>query len=158
MQLTGVARLGLVQAGFALALYQIAGAVSRPVWGWVADRYLSPADMLATLGFGMAAAALAAASLGPGWPWAGVLGLALLAGATAGGYTGLAYAEYARLGGVRGTEATGLGTAVMFAGVTVLPSAFGATVTAFGGYAMPYSALAALAALAALLLCVPRSP
>jgi len=158
VQLTAVARLGLVQAGFALALYQLAGAVSRPIWGWVADRYLSPANMLAALGFGMAAAALAAASLGPGWPWAGVLGLALLAGATAGGYTGLAYAQYARLGGVRGTEATGLGTAVMFAGVTVFPSAFGATVTAFGGYAMPYGALAALTALAALLLCAPRSP
>ncbi len=40
-----------------------------------------------------------------------------VAGATAGGYTGIAYAEYAHLGGARRTEATGLGTALMFFGV-----------------------------------------
>lgn len=158
VQLTGVVRLGLVQAGFALALYQIAGSVSRPIWGWIADRYLSPTSMLAGLGFGTAAVALAAARLGPAWPWAAVSTLALLGGATSAGYTGLVYAEYARLGGVHGTEATGLGTAMAFAGVTVFPSAFGAAVTALGGYAIPYDGLAAMAALAALLLCGRRSP
>ncbi len=158
VQLTSVVRLGLVQAGFALALYQIAGSVSRPIWGWVADRYLSPTSVLAGLGFGMAAVAMAAARLGPGWPWAAVSTLALLGGATSAGYTGLVYAEYARLGGVHGTEATGLGTAMAFAGVTVFPSAFGAAVTGLGGYAIPYVGLAAMAALAALQLCTRRSP
>jgi MFS family permease len=157
VQLTSVVQVGLVQAGFALALYQIAGSVSRPIWGWVADRYFSPTTMLAALGFGMAGVALAAARLGPGWPWAAVAGLALLGGATAAGYTGLVYAEYARLGGVHGTAATGLGTAMAFAGVTVFPSAFGAAVNALGGYAVPYDGLAVMAALAALLLCVRRS-
>jgi MFS family permease len=157
VQLTGVARLGLVQAGFALALYQMAGSVSRPIWGWMADRYLSPTSMLAGLGFGMAAVTLAAARLGPGWPWAAMAGLAVLAGATASGYTGLVYAEYARLGGTHGTEATGLGTAMAFAGVMVFPSAFGAAVNALGGYAIPYDVLAVMAALAALLLCAPGS-
>ena len=42
--------------------------------------------------------------------------MALLAGCSAGGYTGVAYAEYAALGGARRTEATGLGTAIMFSG------------------------------------------
>ena len=157
VQLTAVVRLGLVRAGFALALYQIAGSVSRPVWGWVADRYLSPNAMLVGLGLGTAAVALAAAHLGPGWPWAAIAGLALLGGATSAGYTGLAYAEYARLGGAQGTEATGLGTAMAFAGVTVFPSAFGAAVTALGGYAIPYYGLAVMAALAALQLCAFRS-
>ncbi len=153
VQLTGVVRLGLVRAGMALAVYQVAGAISRPVWGWVADRWLSPAHMLAVLGFGMAAAALAGGWLGAGWPWIAVLGLAVMGGATASGFTGLAYAEYARLGGVRRTEATGLGTAVMFAGVTLFPSGFGAAVTWLGGYAVPDAALAGLAVLAALPLC-----
>ncbi|HSU07064.1 MAG TPA: MFS transporter [Acetobacteraceae bacterium] len=153
VQLTGIVRLGLVRAGMALAAYQIAGAVSRPIWGWVADRLLSPAQMLALLGFGMAAAALGSGWLGPSWPWAAILGLALLGGATASGYTGLAYAEYARLGGTRRTEATGLGTAVMFAGVTVFPSGFGAAITALGGYVVPDAVLAGLAAVAAVLLC-----
>jgi hypothetical protein len=113
---------------------------------------------MAGLGFGMAGAALAAARLGPGWPWASVLGLAVVAGVTAAGYTGLVYAECARLGGVHGTAATGLGTAMAFAGVTVFPSAFGAAVNTLGGYAIPYDGLAVMAALAALLLCARRSP
>lgn len=157
VQLTSVARLGLVQAGFALALFQIAGSVSRPIWGWVADRYLSPNAMLTGLGFGMAAVALAAGHLSIGWPWAAISALALLGGMTAAGYTGLVYAEYARLGGAHGTAATGLGTAMAFAGVTVFPPAFGAAVNAFGGYAVPYAALAVLASLAALLLCTRQS-
>ena len=53
----------------------------------------------------------------------------------------------------RRTEATGLGTAVMFAGVTLFPSGFGAAVTWLGGYAVPDAALAGLAVLAALPLC-----
>ncbi|MGH7040686.1 MAG: MFS transporter [Acetobacteraceae bacterium] len=152
VQLTSVVRVDLVRAGFALALYQIAGAASRPVWGWVADRYLSPSRMLAVLGFAMAVAALAMGRFGPGWPWAAVLGVAVFGGLTASGFTGIAYAEYARLGGTRRTEATGLGTAAMFAGVMLMPSLFGAAVTAWGGWFLPYVVLAALAAGSALLL------
>ncbi|HVB68121.1 MAG TPA: MFS transporter [Acetobacteraceae bacterium] len=152
VQLTSVVRVDLVRAGFALALYQIAGAASRPVWGWVADRFLSPSRMLAVLGFAMAAAALAVGRFGPGWPWGAVLGVAVFGGLTASGFTGVAYAEYARLGGVRRTEATGLGTAAMFAGVMLLPSVFGVAVTTLGGWFLPYAGLAVLSAGSALLL------
>ena len=48
-----------------------------------------------------------------------------VAGCTACAYTGVAYAEYANLGAARRTEATGLGTAVMFAAVMVVPPLFG---------------------------------
>jgi len=156
VQLTSVARLDLVRAGFVLAIYQVAGACTRPVWGWVADRYLSAARMLALLGFGMAAAACAMGQVGAGWPWAAILIMALISGATAGGYTGVAYAEYARLGGVRRTEATGLGTAAMFAGVMIFPSAFAAVVHVAGGYGWPYVALAVLSAVSAAILCLER--
>jgi hypothetical protein len=87
------------------------------------------------------------------WERIGHGGLALAAGATAGGYTGVAYAEYARLGGARRTEATGLGTAVIFAGVMIFPSVFGAVVKASGGYGYPYLMLAVTAAGCGLLLC-----
>ena len=150
--LTTVAGFDLITAGRALALYQITGAVTRPIWGWIADRWLTPGHTLAVHGFGMAAAAVAAGAFGPDWSHAAVLTVAAIAGSTAGGYTGVAYAEYAHLGGARRTEATGLGTAVMFAGVLLIPSSFGVAVAASGGYALAYSTLAALALGSAVLL------
>jgi MFS family permease len=151
--LTTVAGFDLITAGRALALYQITGAVTRPIWGWIADRWLTPGHTLAVHGFGMAAAAVAAGAFGPDWSHAAVLTVAAIAGGTAGGYTGVAYAEYAHLGGTRRTEATGLGTAVMFAGVLLIPSSFGIVVAASHGYALAYSTLAVLALGSAILLC-----
>ncbi len=152
--LTRAAGFDLVGAGRALALYQISGAVSRPIWGWVADRWVTPGHTLALHGFGMAAAAVAAGAFGMHWNRALVLAVVGLAGCTAGGYTGVAYAEYAHLGGARRTEATGLGTAVMFAGVLLIPPGFGLAVAASGSYAPAYWALATLVLASAVLLCL----
>ena len=84
VQLTGVVGLTLVQAGQILAAYQIAGSLSRPVWGWIADRFITPAQMLAVLGLGMAAASGLTALYAPGWPVWAVMANAVLAGCTAG--------------------------------------------------------------------------
>jgi MFS family permease len=152
VQLTNVAGFDLVHAGRALAIYQIVGAVTRPIWGWIADRFITPGQTLALHGFGMAVSALAAGWFGPGWPGWAIFAVIALAGATAGGYTGVAYAEYAHLGGARRTEATGLGTAIMFAGVLLIPSSFGLAVAALGGYGIAYGTLAVLALVSAFLL------
>jgi MFS family permease len=149
VQLTTTAGFDLVWAARMLAAYQIAGTVSRPVWGWVADRWLTPRHTLAVLGLGMAVAAVLAGRFGPAWSHEAVLVSVLLAGCTAGGYTGVAYAEYAALGGTRRTEATGLGTALMFAAVMLLPPLFGLGVGAAGGYGPPFLALAVVSALSA---------
>jgi MFS family permease len=153
VQLTTTGGFDLVSAGRMLAVYQVAGTVSRPIWGWVADKLLSPSRTLAMHGAGMAAAAIAAGQIAPAWPGWAVLAVAIAAGCTAGGYTGVAYADYAALGGSRRTEATGLGTAIMFAAVMLIPPSFGVAVTAVGGYAIPDIALAVLAAISAALLC-----
>lgn len=145
VHLTRHAGLDLVRAGQMLAAYQLAGTLSRPVWGWIADRFLSPARTLALHGLGMGLAAIAAGQIGPGWSQLGILAVAIAAGVTAGGYTGVAYAEYARLGGARRTEATGLGTAIMFVAVLVLPPIIGALALALGNYAVPYLVLTVLA-------------
>ncbi|HVZ10733.1 MAG TPA: MFS transporter [Rhodopila sp.] len=147
-QLTRIVGLDLVRAGQMLAAYQIAGSASRPVWGWIADRFLSPAQTLGVLGLGMAAAAGLTALYSPGWPSWGIFLNAILAGCTSGGYTGVAYAEYAELGGSRRTEATGLGTAIMFFGGMAVPPLFGASVAALGAYHESYliGAVCALAA------------
>jgi MFS family permease len=148
----------LVHAGWTLAAYQVAGGVSRPVLGWVADRFISPWRLLAVLGLAMCVAALAAARFSPGWqPWE-VVGVCLLAGASASGFTGLAYAEYARLGGSRRTEATGLGSAIMFLGVLIVPPVFGVAAKVLGSFTPSYTALGLMALGAGLLFVrAPRS-
>ena len=152
VQLTTTVGFDLIRSGQMLAAYQIAGSVSRPVWGWIADRHLTPVRTLTVHGLGMAAAAGMAGQFGSGWSSAWVLGVVLLAGCTAGGYTGVAYAEYAALGGTRRTEATGLGTALMFSGGLLIPPMFGASITFFGEWSMTYRAMALLALLAAVLM------
>jgi nitrate/nitrite transporter NarK len=145
VHLTTVVGLGLVRAGQMLALYQIAGSVTRPIWGWIADRFLTPSHTLAVHGVGMAAAAALTGQFGATWPGWAVVAVVLLAGCTAGGYTGVAYAEYAHLGGARRTEASGLGTALMFSGGMLMPPAFAAAITAFGDYGLSYAVAAGLA-------------
>ena len=145
VQLTTVVQMDLVTAGRILALYQIAGSVSRPIWGWIADHFLTPSQTLVVHGVGMAAAAALTGQFGSAWPGWGVVAVAVLAGCSAGGYTGVAYAEYAHLGGARRTEATGLGTALMFAGGMLMPTAFATTIAASGNYGLAYGSMAVLA-------------
>ncbi|HET8995666.1 MAG TPA: MFS transporter [Acetobacteraceae bacterium] len=156
VQLTTTAGFDLVAAARMLAAYQIAGTVSRPIWGWIADTWLTPRQTLVIHGLGMAVAAVLAGYFSAGWSSWAVLGVVLLAGCTAGGYTGVAYAEYAALGGTRRTEATGLGTALMFAAVMSIPPLFGFAVAAAGGYAVPFLALAGLAVISAAVLLLPQ--
>ena len=153
VHLTTVVGFDLVHAGQMLAAYQIAGSVSRPIWGWIADRFLTPAHTLAVHGAGMALAAVLTGQFGPAWPGMAVLAVAVLAGCSAGGYTGVAYAEYARLGGARRTEAAGLGTALMFSGGMLIPPAFGAAITVLGGYGASYMAVALVVVACGLPLC-----
>jgi MFS family permease len=155
VDLTTTVGFTLIQAGQVLAVYQVFGAVSRPVWGWIADRYLTPSHTLAVHGVGMAVCSVLAGRFSPDWPHWAILLVAMAAGCTAGGYTGVAYADYAALGGARRTEATGLGTAMMFAGVTLMPPAFGALVGATGDYEPAYAMLAVLALVGAAMLCLP---
>ena len=152
VQLTSRADFGLVAAGQALALYQICGVISRPIWGWIADKRIPAHRLLVFQGLVMALATIAAGQFGPQWPMVLVLLVCAVAGATASGYTGIAYGEFVRLGGPRRTEATGLGSAAMFAGALVLPSLAAVLVTTSGSYALAYSAVGVMAACAGLLL------
>lgn len=147
--------LSLVTAGWALASYQLAGVIARPILGWVADKIMPARIVLGIQGFVMAAAAVLAGSFAPGWPVWAIMTVAAIAGATASGYTGLAYAEFARLGGAQRTEATGLGSAAMFFGVLVLPSLGSIAITLTGSYLAAYGAIAALAVIAGTVLLLP---
>ncbi len=155
VHLTGEVGFDLLGAGRALAVYQVCGAVSRPIWGWVADKFLSPSRMLGLQGLIMAGASMATGGFSARWPVWLVLVVCGVAGATASGYTGLAFAEYARLGGARRTEATGLGAAMMFTGVMLIPSTMGFTLTATSNYMLCFAALAVMAAISGIIVGVP---
>lgn len=103
----------------------------------------------------MAGAAVAAGQFTPGWSFAAVLLVCTVAGTTASGFTGIAYGEFARLGGERRIETTALGSAAMFLGVMVLPSLFGIAIAAGGGYPIAYGGAAVLAVAGALALVAP---
>lgn len=148
--------LDLVMAGWSLAAYQLAGVISRPIFGWIADRFIEARIVLGIQGFVMAAAALLAGHFAPGWPVWAIMAVAAVAGATASGYTGLAYAEFARLGGPMRTEATGLGSAAMFFGVLVMPSLGSVAITSTGTYLAAYGAIAVLAVIAGSVMLLPQ--
>ena len=148
----------LVRAGQALAVFQMSGVVSRPIWGAIADRWTGARALLVLHGVVMAAAAVAAGRFSPEWSFPAVLLVCGVAGTTASGYTGIAYGEFARIGGARRTEATALGSAAMFLGVMVLPSLFGLVIAAGGGYPLAYGGAAALALAGALALLLPPRP
>ncbi|MFV0296363.1 MAG: MFS transporter [Hyphomicrobiaceae bacterium] len=149
-QLTTKTGLNLVRAGQALAAYQFAGVVSRPIWGWLSDTVMGARWWLGIQGIIMCCAAVLAGTFGPSWPVPMLFAVCMVAGATASGFTGIAYGEYARLGGERRTEATGLGASFMFAGVMFLPSAMSAVVTLTGHYEYAYATIGVFALLAGL--------
>lgn len=148
--LTTKAGFNLVLAGQALAAYQLAGVVSRPIWGWLADRVLGARWWLGLQGLIGCAMAILTGTFDGSWPVGLVFLVCMTGGATASGFTGIAYAEYARLGGAQRTEATGLGAASMFSGVMVLPAVMSLVVTLTGSYEASYTAIGSLALLAGL--------
>jgi hypothetical protein len=105
----------------------------------------------------MAAAAVVAGFFGPDWPLPAILAVCAVAGATASGFTGLAYAEYARIGGPsRAAEVTSVGAFSMFLGVMVMPSLFSVVIGATGSYAAAFNAVAVLAVLCGMALLLSR--
>ena len=89
--------------------------------------------------------AVLAGTYSEAWPFAGIFAVSVVAGATASGYTGLAFAEYARIGGTEQAAAsTALGASAQFFGVMVLPTVFSILVSA-GGYALAYDSIAVMA-------------
>jgi MFS family permease len=156
--LVGQGGLGVVAAGAALSAAMIAGIVGRVVWGAVADYTGEARRLLALLGLMMAACALAIGQISSAWPYAAVLALSAVFGATAVGWNGVYIAEIARVapeGQV--AAATGASLALTYLGAVVGPFVFWLIVTATGSYAIAFGA-AALVILAAAASMARRMP
>ncbi|MFN0040803.1 MAG: MFS transporter [Burkholderiales bacterium] len=129
----------LAQAGAALSVAMIAGALARLFCGAIADHWLSSRRLLGILGVTMALSAFVIASISPRWSGLLVYVAALCYGATAVGWNGVYLAEVARIAPPgRAGAATGASLAVTYLGVVVLPLVFWAVHAASGGYAASF--------------------
>ncbi len=137
-------RVGLTVsgAGAALSTAMIAGTVGRIMWGIIADNWTSPRAVLGTLGTVMAFSAFVTAAMAPTWPYALILIVSFIFGASAIGWNGVFLAEVVRIAppGTAGS-ATGASLATTYAGVVFLPTVFWLIVHFSGSYAVAFVAV-----------------
>jgi len=133
-----------VAAGAVAAALQIAGAVGRLGWAWLADRTGSGFFVLMLLGV-LAAACSLPLPFAIGWPPAALVVVLCLLGFCAAGWNGVALAEASRLApaGAAG-HATGAVLSVTFAGVVTGPTLFAMIFSGVGSYAVAFAVIAAL--------------
>lgn len=143
-----------VAAGQVLALAQLGGTAARLAWGAASDRFFGgrrrPGVIASAL---LGAVAYTLFALGPMLPVAGIVPLAILAGAGAFGWVGLYFALVAEIGGARYAGLlTGVAVAFAWSGVLVGPPLFGLLLGSTGSYAWPWLTLAIIAILVAITL------
>jgi len=145
----------IVSAGLALTAATLGGVVGRIAWGYVADRWLAPRNVLALVGVLAGLCGLATSIATVAWPMFALVALAAVFGSTAIGWNGVQLSEVARHAppGSAGkvTGATGF---VTFAGVVVGPPLFTLLSSATGSYRLGFAAFGAASIVAALALLV----
>lgn len=158
-------RLGiaLVLAGLVLTVSQVAGAISRLIWGTLADRLMNPYRLLGGLGIGMSICALLTALFTPAWPFQAIVAVGIGFGATVTAWNGVFLAQIAVLAPAgRVGEATGGSQFCTFAGVTVMPATFSLVLALTDSYAVGFVVMAVLSCIAGLWLlkpaAAPRAP
>ncbi len=147
--LTERAGLSVVSAGAAFSTAMVSGIFGRVLWGAAADYLFSARVALGTLGIIMALCAFAITLVSPQWPYAAVVVLCVVFGASAIGWNGVFIAELARVapeGQV--AQATGAVLGLTYFGVVLMPFLFWVIVAATSSYAIAF-ALAGAVTLAA---------
>jgi MFS family permease len=139
--LTDTLAWSIVAAGLALTVANAGGIVGRIAWGTVADRWIRPRALLASIGLAAGTCAFATAAFGAAWPGMATVAVCALFGATAIGWNGVQLAEVARNApaGQTGTV-TGASGFVTFAGVVVGPPVFALLATITGSYRVGFAA------------------
>lgn len=134
--------MGLIAAGFALAVAQAAGVGGRLLWGYVSDHFIGPVATLALLSAVIALCALATPLLQYAGSGFVILIVLSVFGGCAIGWNGVYLAEVARQApeGQAGL-ATGGTMAITFLGVVLGPPLFGVVATTSGSYGLAYATL-----------------
>ncbi len=132
----------LVAAGVALTVAQAGGVIGRILWGYVADRWLSPTMMLIVIALMLTSGALGTALLRPeSSPWI-LFPVLVVFGASAIGWNGVFLAEIARLAPAgQASVATGGTLCITFLGVVLGPPLFGVLAGMLKSYGASYGAL-----------------
>jgi len=134
--------MGLIVAGFILAVAQTAGVAGRLLWGYVADRFLGPSNMLAVLAILIAVCGIATALLQYTDSMLLLIVVLSVFGSSAVGWNGVYLAEVARQAPKgQASVATGGTLAMTFLGVVIGPPLFGLVAGTFGSYSLAYATL-----------------
>ncbi len=147
----------LVLAGMILAASQAAGIIGRILWGYMADRWISPRALLGILALSMAACSLLVASLSEHWPVFVITLICIAFGATAIGWNGVYLAEVARLAppGKAGTI-TGGTLFFTYFGVVIGPPTFAVVSHATDSLATGFMLFGVVLLLTGISLVIPR--
>lgn len=129
----------LTDGGSAYSVAMGAGIVGRLIWGWVGTKYVPPLLLLAMLGFVMGFAHMAIGLVTPEWQTMAVWGVAFAYGLTGIGYQGVLLAEIARVAppGMAGVI-TGGAVFFAYAGMILLPAAFGLILALLDSYRLAF--------------------
>ena len=132
----------LVAAGAALTVAQAGGVIGRILWGYVADRWLSPTVMLIVIALLLTLGAVGTALLRPdSSPWI-LFPVLVIFGASAIGWNGVFLAQIARLAPAgQASVATGGTLCITFFGVVLGPPLFGVLAGVFNSYGASYAVL-----------------
>ena len=145
--------LDLVRAGMAYSAMHLIGVGARTFWGWIADRFIRSALVLAGLGVASALSVVLVAQFQNDWPYAGLVATAAAVGATPASWNRVFLAGIARVA-PKGRISAATGGSIFFTyfGLVVGPTLFSATIYLSGGYHLGFYAIAGEVLLAALLI------
>jgi MFS family permease len=135
----------LVAAGLALTVANLAGIVGRILWGAISDFRVAPRTLLGSIGLVAGTCAWSTAAFAVDWPFAAILVLCGLFGATAIGWNGVQLAELARNAPADEVGAiTGAAGFITFGGVVIGPPTFALIAALTGGYRAGFVVFGAL--------------
>jgi MFS family permease len=132
----------LAEAGFAYSVAMVFGIGGRIFWGWVGTRFVAPLPLLGGLGIFMGLAMGAMACVDQSWSRYAVWTAAACFGLSGIGYQGVLLAEIARIAppGMAGVV-TGGTVFFAFAGMILMPAAYGLILSLGGGYSLAFAIL-----------------
>ena len=141
------AEFSMVRAGTVLSAAMLAGMAGRLLWGAAADYFRSARGVLIALGGVTACCAAAMTQVTAHWPYAAILVLAGVFGATTLGWNGVYIGELARVAPPgKVAMATGASLAFAYSGAVVVAPLFALVLALTGSYVIGFSMLAGLAA------------